>query len=95
VITHQRGVRSLFEALRLPLTTTKAPELAELPVTRIGIGISTFRPSDPVVVESAQLTGVDAFEEVVNVDDIASLADPLKNRLTEIARQHLPAVAAS
>ena len=95
VITHQRGVRALFDALRLPLTTTKAPELGELPVTRIGIGVSTFRPSDTVVVESAQLTGIDAFEEVVNVDDIASLADPLKNRLTDIARQHMPAVAAS
>lgn len=95
VVTHQRGLMQVFEALRLPITTTKTPELGELPVTRIGIGVSTFRPSDTVVLESAELTGIDAFEEVVNVDDIGTLDDPLKDRLTEIARQHAPALTAS
>lgn len=95
VVTHQRGLMQVFEALRLPITTTKTPELGELPVTRIGIAVSTFRPSDAVVLESAELTGIDAFEEVVNVDDIARLDDPLKDRLSEIARQHAPALSAS
>jgi hypothetical protein len=95
VVTHQRGLMQVFDALRLPITTAKAPELGELPVTRIGIGVSTYRPSDAVVLESAELTGIDAFEEVVNVDDIGRLNDPLKERLTEIARQHGPALAAS
>ena len=54
-------------------------------MTRIGIGISTTRPSDEVVVESAELTGMDAFEEVVNVDEIARVPDPFKTRLLEIA----------
>ncbi len=49
-----------------------------------------MRPSDAVVVESAELTGMDAFEEVVNVDDIARLQDPFKERLLEIARKHTP-----
>ena len=91
VVKNQRGLAQLFENLRLPLTTAKAPELGDLPVTRIGIGVSTFRPADAVVLESAELTGIDAFEEVVNVDDIAKLTDPLKERLTDIARQHVPA----
>jgi hypothetical protein len=46
-----------------------------------------------VVLESAELTGIDAFEEVVNVEDIARLTDPLKDRLIEIARPHVPALA--
>ena len=95
VITHQRGLAQIFDALRFSLSTTKAPEFGELPVTRIGIGISTSRPPDDVVLQSAELTGIDAFEEVVNVDDITRLTDPLKERLIEIARQHGPAVATS
>jgi hypothetical protein len=95
VITHQRGLAQIFEALRFNISTTKAPEFGELPVTRIGIVISTSRPPDDVVLQSAELTGIAAFEEVVNVDDIMRLTDPLKDRLLEIARQHVPAAATS
>jgi len=86
----EKGLMQVFEALHFPLTTTKSPEFGELPITRIGIGISTSRPSDALVIESAELTGMDAFEEVVNVEDIARLPDPLKQRLIEIARQQAP-----
>ena len=68
----------------------KLPPFGDLPITQIGIGISTTRPSDAIVIESAELTGMDTFEEVVNVEDIARLGDPLKERLLEIARQHTP-----
>jgi hypothetical protein len=94
VTTHQRGLTQIFDSLRLPITTVKTPEFGDLPITRIGVGISTFRPSDAVVLESAELTGMDAFEEVVDVDDIGRLTDPLKERLMEIARQHVPAATA-
>lgn len=95
VTTHHRGLVQIFEALRFPITTTRIAEFGELPMTRIGIGVSTTRPSDAVVVESAELTGMDAFEEVVNVEDLSRLADPMKERLLEIARQHGPALASS
>jgi hypothetical protein len=95
VTTHQRGLVQILEALRFPITVTRTPEFGELPMTRIGIGVSTNRPSDAVVVESAELTGIDAFEEIVNVDDIGRVADPVKERLMEIARQHVPALASS
>ena len=93
VTTHQHGLVQMFEALRFPLVSSKTPEFGDLPMTRIGVGISTARPSDAVVLESAEVTGIDAFEEVVNVDDISRLVDPLKERLMAIARQHWPALA--
>jgi len=80
----------IFDALHFPITTAKLPQFGELPVTRIGIPITTLRPSDDVVIESAELTGMDAFEEVIKVEDIARLADPLKERLLDIARQQTP-----
>jgi len=85
--TSDPALRQVFEALHFPLTTAQSPQFGELPITHIGIGIKTTRPSDAVMIESAELTGMDAFEEVVKVEDIAGLADPLKQRLLEIARQ--------
>ena len=94
VTTHQRGLVQVLDGLQFPLTTSKAPEFGDLPMTRIGVGISTHRPPDAVVIESAELTGMDAFEEIVNVEDISRLAHPLKERLMEIAGPYVPAVAA-
>jgi hypothetical protein len=88
--TSETRLMHVFEALHFPLTTSKSPQFGELPITRIGIGISTTRPSDEIVIESAELTGMDVFEELVKVEDIARLGDPLKERLLEIARQQAP-----
>jgi hypothetical protein len=90
VVTNATGLVQTFEALHFPITTTTLPEFGPLPITRIGVAISTMRPSDAVILESAELTGMDAFEEIVNVDDLSQLRDPLKERLLDIARQHAP-----
>jgi hypothetical protein len=90
VLNNSPGLMQMFEALHFPLTTNTLPEFGPLPITRISVAISTSRPSDAVILESAELTGMDAFEEVVNVADLAQLRDPLKERLLEIARQQAP-----
>jgi len=90
VIKNSPGLMSVFDALHFPITTTTIPEFGPLPITRIGVAVSTTRPSDDVILQSAELTGMDAFEEVVNVQDLSQLRDPLKQRLLDIARQHAP-----
>lgn len=90
VITNQPGVTQLLDALRFPVTTVKVPEFGDLPLTRIGPAISTTRPSDAVIIESAEVTGMDAFEEIVKVEDLSRLQDPLRERLLEIAQQYVP-----
>jgi hypothetical protein len=88
--TSDPGLARLFEALHFPLTTSRSPQFGELPMTHIGIGITTTRPSDALVIESAELTGMDVFEEVVKVEDITRIDDPFKQRLIDVARQHAP-----
>lgn len=91
VVTRQQpGILQMLDALHFPITTSRSPEFGELPITRIGVGIATTRPADAVIIESAAVTGMDAFEEVVHVDDIEGLRDPLKDRLMAIAREHVP-----
>jgi hypothetical protein len=95
VLKNQPGIPKILEGLHFPITTVKTPEFGELPVTRISVPIATERPSDAVVLESAGITGMDAFEEVVNVEELSQLPDPFKQRLLEVVRQHAPELAAS
>ena len=90
IVNNHRGLLPIFEALHFSLTTVRLPQFGDLPITRIASRITTMRPSDAVVLESAELTGMDAFEEVANVDDIARLEDSPKERLLEIVRQQTP-----
>ena len=90
VTTNSPGLTTVFDALHFPITSTTLPEFGPLPITRIGVAMSTRRPSDEVILQTAELTGMDAFEEVVNVQDLSQLRDPLKQRLLEIARQQAP-----
>jgi hypothetical protein len=90
VTSNSPGLMQMFEALHFPITTTTLPELGPLPITRVGVAISTTRPSDAVILQSAELTGMDAFEELINVGDLSQLHDPLKERLLEIVRQQAP-----
>jgi hypothetical protein len=90
VTSNSPGLSRIFEALHFPITTTTLPEFGPLPITRIGVALSTTRPSDAVILQSAELTGMDAFEELIAVDDLSRLPDPLKERLLETARQHVP-----
>jgi len=90
VIGNSPGLAPMCAALHFPLTVSTAAASGSLPLTRIGLAVSTSLPSDDVILESAALTGMDAFEEVVNVDDIKALGDPLQDRLLTLAREHAP-----
>jgi hypothetical protein len=95
VFKHQPGLTHILDEMHFPVTSTTMPEFGELPVTRIGIDVATERPGDDVVIESAELTGMDAFEEVVNADDISRLQSPFPQRLVEIVARHTSAAASS
>ena len=90
VTTNSPGLMSALDALHFPVATTTVPEFGPLPITRIGVAISTTRPSDEVILQTAELTGMDAFEEIVNVQDLSRLRDPLKDRLMDAVRQQAP-----
>ena len=95
--------RFVLNYLVMHLATTSEPGLAgvraALPLTTSKSAIRWLPtpydrdhddcPSDALII-SAELTGMDAFEEVIKVEDIAALGDPLKGRLLEIARQQAP-----
>jgi len=92
VTRYRPGVARLLQGLHFPVNTRLSSDFGDLPMTRVEFEIATERPSDAVVVESAELTGMDAFEEVIRVEDISRLRDPLKERLIEISQPHAPQI---
>lgn len=86
VLSRQEGVKRILETLHFPVRAGRHdPALGQLPLTHVASAISTHLPPDAVVVEGTNISGRDVFEELVNVEDIARLRDPLKERLTELA----------
>jgi hypothetical protein len=90
VLSNQPGLLKIFDAMHFPITTVKVPEFGDLPVTRIGASVVTRRPSDAVIIESAELTGMDAFEEIVEPEEVARLRDPMRESLMSVAREQAP-----
>ena len=88
VVSKQTGVAKILDALRFPIKTERSTEFGNLPITYISTVISTVRPSDDVIIESTELSGTDAFEEIVNLDDFMKIQDPPKEQLVEIVKSH-------
>jgi len=86
----QTGVPQLLESLRFPVSFHQYPEFGNLPVTVISSSVPTVRPPDATIIESTEVSGTDEFEEVVSVEDMERMRDPLRERLVELVRSHSP-----
>ncbi len=92
-ITNQPGLADILGRLHFALSFTTQAGTGSLPLARLTSPLSTVRPPDDVIMQSVELSGMDAFEEVINVDDIARMSDPLKDRLMQLAAAHGETVA--
>jgi hypothetical protein len=81
VAFQQKGVGAIFDALRFPVSTQHFSDLGTLPITVISAAVPTVRPPDETIIESTEISGSDAFEEVVDVAAIRGLADPMREKL--------------
>jgi len=81
VAFQQKGVAPLFEALRFPVSTRHLPELGNLPITVVSAAIPTMRPPDETIIESTEVSGSNAFEEVVELSAVREVKDPLRDKL--------------
>lgn len=88
VATKQTGIAHILEALHFPVVTERSPEFGDLPLTYVSSSISTTLLPDDVIIESTEISGMDAVEEVVNTGDVAKLRDPLKEKLTDLLAKY-------
>ena len=90
VLSRQPGVARMLEALHFPIGSGQLPGFGALPITHIASAITTRLPPDQLVIESAELSGKDLFEELINTSDIEQLRDPLQERLRDIMSAKSP-----
>jgi hypothetical protein len=88
VVSKQTGVTRIFDALHFPFSTGYSEEFGGLPITFISSSVSTSLPADDVILQSTEISGTDAFEEVVNPEDIMKISDSLKEQLLDLVRTH-------
>jgi hypothetical protein len=88
VLARQSGLKKILGGLRFSITPGRLPGCGELPFTFVTAAVGTIRPPDEVIIENTEISGMDVFEEVVNLADLAALRDPFKEKLTEVAKQH-------
>jgi hypothetical protein len=86
VVSKQPGVSQIMEALHFPLSIERSAAFGDLPITYVASSISTVRPPDELLVESTEISGMNTFEEIVQLEDVAKLRDPLKEQLLEIGK---------
>jgi hypothetical protein len=90
VVSKQPGLSEIMDALHFPLSAERLEAYGDLPITYVSSSISTIRPPDELLIESTEISGMDAFEEVVQLEDLDKLRDPLKDQLLEITRTYVP-----
>jgi hypothetical protein len=86
VLTKFPGITQLLADLRYEVHTQKSPSLGELPLVTIRSCLPSFRPADSLILAATRLSGVPAFIELIDLDAVHSLPDPLKLRIEEMLR---------
>ncbi len=82
------GIIQLLDCLRFQVSSGRCAEFGELPLVQITFPITTIRPSDELIIQSTELSGMSAFEEVLDTDSLTNMGDPVKERLLDLFNLH-------
>ena len=78
------GIANLFRALRWEVSTESSPELGDVPLTTLTAPLACMLPPDNLIIESTEMSGTSLFEEVVDVEAVSQLRDPLIQKVESI-----------
>ena len=84
VITHTPGLSALLTDLRYQIHADHAGDLPKLPLVTITSGLPSFRPSDDLIMDATTFSGIPAFIELIDIEALPELHDPLKARIQEL-----------
>ena len=84
LISRNTGLTALLTALRFDVRVEELPGFGKLPLVTITAQLPTFRPADDLILTAVSFSGVPAFIELIGLDTIRSLEDPLKVKIEEL-----------
>jgi hypothetical protein len=82
------SITELLTALRYTVEVRKSPHFGELPLVTVSAPFRTFRPPDNLVALAAGMAGGQSFAEVLDIESVRNLADPVKVETLRILDQH-------
>ncbi|MFO8112120.1 MAG: hypothetical protein R6T92_06380 [Desulfosalsimonadaceae bacterium] len=77
----------LLQDLRYEVEFKKCEELGGLPLVLVKAPIESFLPSNEFIANVTQLSGIPAFQEIIDVDAPENMPDPLKESLKAAVMQ--------
>jgi hypothetical protein len=84
VLSRSTGLISILAELRYDVRTQPHKGLNGLPVAVIESQIPTFLPPDPLIASATELSGIDAFIELIDVEAVRQMPDPFKQRISRL-----------
>lgn len=84
VLARNPGVSRILTDLRFDLTSEFSSEFGKLPLTTLQAPLHAFLPEDKLVLSSTRFSGVPEFIELIDMESIGQMGDPLRARLDEI-----------
>jgi hypothetical protein len=85
------ALKDLLEGLRYQVAVRHSPQLGDLPLVTVSAPFRTFRPSDQLVGMAAGLAGGTSFAEVLDVESVRDMCDPLRHEaLGILTSQQIP-----
>ncbi len=85
-IEHFQALQQLLEDLRYRISVEELSDLGNLPVVTVKAPLETFLPPDDFILQVTQLSGVPAFEELIDLEQIQNMPDPMRESLLECAQ---------
>lgn len=90
IAAKQPGLATVLEGLRFHLSVGHVTAFASLPMIHIAAPITTVRPPDGIIIESTEISGAPVFEEVVDLEQLGGLRDPMKQQLMALVEAQSP-----
>jgi hypothetical protein len=82
------AIAELLAGLRYRVEVRRSPELGDLPLVTVSAPFATVRPPDNLVTVASGLAGGATFAEVLDLETVQKLRDPLREDVAVILRKH-------
>ena len=82
------GIADLLAGLRYRVEVRRSPETGDLPLVTVSAPFATIRPPDSLVSTASGLAGGTTFSEVIDLETVRTLEDPLRKEVAHIFERH-------
>ncbi|HEY2012910.1 MAG TPA: hypothetical protein VGH38_05380 [Bryobacteraceae bacterium] len=81
------GVSHLLRDLRYDIGVQSLPGMEGLPLSVFSVPVPSFRPPDDLLLTAIRLSGIPAFIELIDIDALNRVRDPLQAQIETLAEE--------